>query len=964
MSFKAKNPILELLNTEISYTRSLKTMLEVYFTPLRNAQYKLSPILQETLIDTIFGNAEDLFVIADQLRVALDRRIKSTRAEEVPKVGDIMYNIAPLLKLYQRYVSHYERASQCYFESKEKVKEFALFLEKAQMNHESSVLSLDSYLIMPVQRIPRYKLLLEEILKYTPEDAEDYEDLRRALNLISEQADQCNEATRRRENTEKLRSIQKNFPGIDLVDPERKIIREGKLTRITTKEPKEYYFYLFNDALIYAQEVQLGVLKQMKLKRKFDIGNRYGMEVKNKLIHGGRMIKVEEISNPAESPLSWEVFTSQKSFKVRASTEEEKTGWFNDMKEALREAEQFSMMGIAAPVYGTVTKACQICSSRFGSISKKRFNCRKCGLYICGRCSLSMEENGCGHQGNFLPFALRIITVHNEDLIEWHRSLLKQSQKLDEKVGKVRVCHRCMYGKEYNRKSEFQYLSWIKANKLYNSQGYINFKKQPDKQLVIKEYQLRERNKEELNGVEIVESREHVRGLGLIANQYEVCSSCQSILLHCRCNGAKCKRAGSGELSTPRTWTSSSVDESMMGQGLDGAETRSNGSSSEGATSSDEDYEEHTASGELFNNTLSEEETIVLFRVRAWCDFAGGENQLQLEEGDVVSVLQEANEDGWCYGRSEDGEEGYFPSSYVEALEADEELWAPPPPARPPALRQGEPADLHAAHAASMAQTLLREEQSEGCVSDQSSSSNIPRAQSLEDVEARIVEAQRQWEEDIKRRSPRRPSPERKPEPGKMGQILNFLRGKAPEPQLPVSNPEPLSIIHLGSAVALPAMQEAQLARSSSPPLVAGPEATEGAAHRRKSGGNHELVQKQIEKNMNLFQQDQARKETKPPADPPAQPDHVHYAGEQRPLLEAASNSRPPQLPAPPSRPSPPAQQTTVPPAPHPPLPPCPPPSLTRPAGPPEKPNYKPPELPLTSSPPKPNKPIPPPPKR
>ncbi|EKX48904.1 hypothetical protein GUITHDRAFT_68382, partial [Guillardia theta CCMP2712] len=121
-----------------------------------------------------------------------------------------MYNIAPLLKLYQRYVSHYERASQCYFESKEKVKEFALFLEKAQMNHESSVLSLDSYLIMPVQRIPRYKLLLEEILKYTPEDAEDYEDLRRALNLISEQADQCNEATRRRENTEKLRSIQKN----------------------------------------------------------------------------------------------------------------------------------------------------------------------------------------------------------------------------------------------------------------------------------------------------------------------------------------------------------------------------------------------------------------------------------------------------------------------------------------------------------------------------------------------------------------------------------------------------------------------------------------------------------------------------------------------------------------------------------------------------------------------------------
>ena len=158
----------------------------------------------------------------------------------------------------------------------------------------------------------------------------------------------------------------------------------------------------------------------------------------------------------------------------------------------------------------------------------------------------------------------------------------------------------------------------------------------------------------------------------------------------------------------------------------------------------------------------------------------------------LKNCLQDANEDGWCYGRSEDGEEGYFPSSYVEALEADEELWAPPAPARPPALRQGEPADLHAAHAASMAQTLLREEQSEGCVSDQSSSSNIPRAQSFEDVEARIVKVQRQWEEDIKRRSPRRPSPERKPEPGKMGQVSLEAETAAPAwPSLLTLNLDP-----------------------------------------------------------------------------------------------------------------------------------------------------------------------------
>jgi hypothetical protein len=54
-----------------------------------------------------------------------------------------------------------------------------------------------------------------------------------------------------------------------------------------------------------------------------------------------------------------------------------------------------------------------------------------------------------------------------------------------ETVDKVRVCHRCLYGREYNRKNEASYLSWIKAENLFLTDGYINFKSQPDKQKVI-----------------------------------------------------------------------------------------------------------------------------------------------------------------------------------------------------------------------------------------------------------------------------------------------------------------------------------------------------------------------------------------------------------------------------------------------------------------------------------------------
>lgn len=45
----------------------------------------------------------------------------------------------------------------------------------------------------PVQRIPRYKLLLEDYLKRLPEDSIDRLDATKALDLISKAANHSNE---------------------------------------------------------------------------------------------------------------------------------------------------------------------------------------------------------------------------------------------------------------------------------------------------------------------------------------------------------------------------------------------------------------------------------------------------------------------------------------------------------------------------------------------------------------------------------------------------------------------------------------------------------------------------------------------------------------------------------------------------------------------------------------------------
>ena len=58
--------------------------------------------------------------------------------------------------------------------------------------------NLQFYLIMPIQRIPRYKMLLDELLKHTASDHVDYDDLKVAVEEMKLRACEINERVRQR----------------------------------------------------------------------------------------------------------------------------------------------------------------------------------------------------------------------------------------------------------------------------------------------------------------------------------------------------------------------------------------------------------------------------------------------------------------------------------------------------------------------------------------------------------------------------------------------------------------------------------------------------------------------------------------------------------------------------------------------------------------------------------------------
>lgn len=110
---------------------------------------------------------------------------------------------------------------------------------------------------MPIQRIPRYELLLKELLKQTPPTHPDVPLLTKAVEDVHQIAMTINDQKRLNENMTKMLQIQ-NVLGPkapDLIQPHRRIVKEGSLQLVQRggTELVSCYVFLFNDSLLLTQ---------------------------------------------------------------------------------------------------------------------------------------------------------------------------------------------------------------------------------------------------------------------------------------------------------------------------------------------------------------------------------------------------------------------------------------------------------------------------------------------------------------------------------------------------------------------------------------------------------------------------------------------------------------------------------------------------------------------------------------
>lgn len=99
-------------------------------------------------------------------------------------IGSVFLELAPYFKIYFVYAYNYKRTSDLIEESMKESPKLKDFIGVQERRPEVGT-KLASLLITPVQRLPRYKLLLYEIVSNTPESDEHYLSLKGRLNIFS-----------------------------------------------------------------------------------------------------------------------------------------------------------------------------------------------------------------------------------------------------------------------------------------------------------------------------------------------------------------------------------------------------------------------------------------------------------------------------------------------------------------------------------------------------------------------------------------------------------------------------------------------------------------------------------------------------------------------------------------------------------------------------------------------------------
>ncbi|XP_004855074.1 FYVE, RhoGEF and PH domain-containing protein 4 isoform X2 [Heterocephalus glaber] len=382
----------ELLLTERAYVNRLDLLDQVFYCKLLEEANRGS--FPAEMVNKIFSNISSIHAFHSKfLLPELEKRMQEW--ETTPRIGDILQKLAPFLKMYGEYVKGFDNAMELVKNMTERIPQFKSVIEDIQKQEICGSLTLQHHMLEPVQRIPRYEMLLKDYLRKLPSDSPDWSDAKKSLEIISTAASHSNSAIRKMENLKKLLEIYEMLgEEEDIVNPSNELIKEGQILKLAARNTsaQERYLFLFNNMLLYC------VPRFSLVGSKFTVRNRVGIDG----------MKIIETHNE-EYPHTFQVSGKERTLELQASSEQDKEEWIKALQETIdafhQRHETFrnaiakdndihsevstAELGKRAPrwIRDNEVTMCMKCKESFNALTRRRHHCRACGHVVCWKCS-------------------------------------------------------------------------------------------------------------------------------------------------------------------------------------------------------------------------------------------------------------------------------------------------------------------------------------------------------------------------------------------------------------------------------------------------------------------------------------------------------------------------------------------------------------------------------------------------
>jgi hypothetical protein len=265
----------EIVNTESAYVGHLKVLVDQYWGELSKLceTGQLGDVTAAVLADIFPPSSREILRIAETLLATLNDQLANAKSVDDLCFGRVFCDLAPKLSEYSSYVNDCSKSIERWTEL---LADETFHAALAGIKQRSgSKWDLSMFLIVPVQRVPRYELLLKELLKATLPSNQDFRSMQLAYQLIQHVNARINKdkkaAEDRREVADVLGRIAKLPDG-----PVHsfRVVKQGELLSssfATEKEKKGHgsrryanksQFFLFNDSIVRCKKRNLVVDKR------------------------------------------------------------------------------------------------------------------------------------------------------------------------------------------------------------------------------------------------------------------------------------------------------------------------------------------------------------------------------------------------------------------------------------------------------------------------------------------------------------------------------------------------------------------------------------------------------------------------------------------------------------------------------------------------------------------------------